>query len=94
MKKCNGKSSKSIEFNSSSSNEMEALRAKYNLTREVSLLLSVMFYYDLCVCLDFVEMHLQLIFRYGALVAKWLAHLPFTSKVAGPNSSENFLNAT
>jgi hypothetical protein len=73
---------------------MEALRAKYNLTREVSLLLSVMFYYDLCVCLDFVEMHLQLIFRYGALVAKWLAHLPFTSKVAGPNSSENFLNAT
>jgi hypothetical protein len=27
-------------------------------------------------------------------VAKWLAHLPFTSKVAGPNPSENILNAT
>jgi hypothetical protein len=27
-------------------------------------------------------------------VAKWLAHLPFTSKVAGSNLSENFLNAT
>ena len=25
----------------------------------------------------------------GASVAKWLAHLPFTSKVAGPNLSEN-----
>ena len=25
-------------------------------------------------------------------MAKWLAHLPFTSKVAGSNLSENFLN--
>jgi hypothetical protein len=27
-------------------------------------------------------------------VAKWLAHLLFTSEVAGSNLSENFLNAT
>ena len=27
-------------------------------------------------------------------MAKWLAHLPFASKVAGSNLSENFLNAT
>ena len=27
-------------------------------------------------------------------VAKWLAYLPFTTKVAGSNFSENFLNAT
>jgi hypothetical protein len=27
-------------------------------------------------------------------VAKWLAHLPFTSKVAGSNLTENFPNAT
>jgi hypothetical protein len=27
-------------------------------------------------------------------MAKWLAHLPFISKVAGSNLSENFLNAT
>jgi hypothetical protein len=26
----------------------------------------------------------------GASVAKWLAHLPFTSKAAGSNLSENF----
>jgi hypothetical protein len=26
----------------------------------------------------------------GASVTKWLAHLPFTSKVAGSNLSENF----
>jgi hypothetical protein len=30
----------------------------------------------------------------GALVAKWLAHLPFTSEAAGSSLSENFLNAT
>jgi hypothetical protein len=27
-------------------------------------------------------------------VAKWLAHLPFTSEAAGSSLSENFLNAT
>jgi peptidoglycan biosynthesis protein MviN/MurJ (putative lipid II flippase) len=27
---------------------------------------------------------------HGASVAKWLAHLPFTSKVAGSNLNENF----
>ena len=27
-------------------------------------------------------------------MAKWLAHLPFTSKVAGSDLIENFLNAT
>ena len=26
----------------------------------------------------------------GASVAKWLAHLPFTSKAVGSNLSENF----
>jgi hypothetical protein len=30
----------------------------------------------------------------GALVAKWLAHLPFTSEAAGSSLSEDFLNAT
>ena len=30
----------------------------------------------------------------GAWVAKWLAHLPFTSEAAGSSLSENFLNAT
>ena len=30
----------------------------------------------------------------GASVAKWLAHLPFTSEAAGSSLSENFLNAT
>ena len=30
----------------------------------------------------------------GASVAKWLEHLPFTSKAAGSSLSENFLNAT
>jgi hypothetical protein len=30
----------------------------------------------------------------GASVAKWLAHLSFTSKAAGSSLSENFLNAT
>jgi hypothetical protein len=29
-----------------------------------------------------------------ALVAKWLAHLPFTSEAAGSSHSENLLNAT
>ena len=32
--------------------------------------------------------------RLGASVAKWLAHLPFTSEAAGSSLSENFLNAT
>ena len=31
---------------------------------------------------------------FGASVAKWLAHLPFTSEAAGSSLSENFLNAT
>jgi hypothetical protein len=30
----------------------------------------------------------------GASVVKWLTHLPFTSKVAGPSLSESFLDAT
>jgi hypothetical protein len=30
----------------------------------------------------------------GASVAKWLAHLPFTSEAADSGLSENFLNAT
>jgi hypothetical protein len=30
----------------------------------------------------------------GASVAKWLAHLPFTSEAAGSSLSENFLKAT
>ena len=30
----------------------------------------------------------------GASVAKWLAHLPFTSEAAGSSLSENFLSAT
>jgi hypothetical protein len=30
----------------------------------------------------------------GASVAKWLAHLPFTSEAAGSSVNENFLNAT
>jgi hypothetical protein len=30
----------------------------------------------------------------GASVAKWLAHLPFTSEVAGSNLTKYFLNAT
>jgi hypothetical protein len=35
------------------------------------------------------------ILSYGASLAKWLAHfMPFTSKVAGSNLSENFPNAT
>ena len=32
--------------------------------------------------------------RNGASVAKWLAHLPSTFKVAGSSLSENFLDAT
>jgi hypothetical protein len=32
--------------------------------------------------------------QFGASVAKWLAHLPFTFKVARSSLSENFLNAT
>ena len=36
------------------------------------------------------EMQLQ----YGASVAKWLAHLPFTSEAAGSSLSEYSLNAT
>jgi hypothetical protein len=31
---------------------------------------------------------------YWASVAKWLAHLPFTSEATGSSLSENFLNAT
>ena len=31
---------------------------------------------------------------YGASVAKWLAHLPFTSEAAGSNLTKYFLNAT
>jgi hypothetical protein len=31
---------------------------------------------------------------YGASMAKWSAHLPFTCEVAGSSLSENFLNAT
>jgi hypothetical protein len=30
----------------------------------------------------------------GASVAKWLAHLPFTSEAAGSNLTKYFLNAT
>ena len=33
-------------------------------------------------------------FLNGASVTKWLAHLPSTSKVAGPSLSENFPNAS
>ena len=33
-------------------------------------------------------------FYIAASVAKWLAHLPFTSEAAGSSLSENFLNAT
>jgi hypothetical protein len=40
--------------------------------------------------IDFQDAHGQ----WGASVAKWLAHLPFTSKAAGSSLSENFLNAT
>jgi hypothetical protein len=32
--------------------------------------------------------------KYGASVAKWLAHLPFTSEAAGSNLTGYFLNAT
>ena len=32
--------------------------------------------------------------QFGASVAKWLAHLPFTSEAAGSSLSENFLNVT
>jgi hypothetical protein len=32
--------------------------------------------------------------RNGATVAKWLAHLPFTSEAAGSNLTEYILNAT
>jgi hypothetical protein len=32
--------------------------------------------------------------KYGASVAKWLAHLPFTSEAAGSNLTKYFLNAT
>ena len=31
---------------------------------------------------------------HGASVAKWLAHLPFTSEAAGSNLTKYFLNAT
>jgi hypothetical protein len=31
---------------------------------------------------------------WGASVAKWLAHLPFTSEAESSSLSENFLNAT
>jgi hypothetical protein len=38
--------------------------------------------------------HLQKRWPDGASVAKWLAHLPFTSEAAGSSLSEYFLNAT
>ena len=34
-----------------------------------------------------------MLYSHGASVAKWLAHLPFTSEAAGSSLSENFLNA-
>jgi hypothetical protein len=34
------------------------------------------------------------LFRSPLALAKWLAHLPFTSEAAGSSLSENFLNAT
>jgi hypothetical protein len=33
-------------------------------------------------------------FFQGASMAKWLAHLPFTSEAAGSNLTKYFLNAT
>jgi hypothetical protein len=36
----------------------------------------------------------EMVTKYGASVAKWLADLPFTSKAAGSSLSEYFLNAT
>jgi hypothetical protein len=36
----------------------------------------------------------HVVIHLGASVAKWLAHLPFTSEAAGSGLSENFLNAT
>jgi hypothetical protein len=36
----------------------------------------------------------RLTFKIGASVAKWLAHLPFTSEAAGSNLTEYFPNAT
>ena len=39
-------------------------------------------------------LELGYIYLYGASVAKWLVHLPFTSEAAGSSLSENFLNAT
>jgi hypothetical protein len=39
----------------------------------------------------FIRHFMRLITQFnGASVAKWLAHLPFTSKAAGSNLSENF----
>jgi hypothetical protein len=43
--------------------------------------------------LAYILLNLQMA-SLGASVAKWLAHLPFTSEAAGSNLSENFLNAT
>jgi hypothetical protein len=40
------------------------------------------------------EMRSALNLIYGASVAKWLAHLPFTSEAAGSNLTKYFLNAT
>ena len=47
-------------------------------------------------CTEYNEYNVFLAFFlfYGASVAKWLAHLPFTSEAAGSSLSENFLNAT
>jgi hypothetical protein len=40
--------------------------------------------------LEWAQAYLNL----GVSVAKWLAHLPFTSEATGSSLSENFLNAT
>jgi hypothetical protein len=42
----------------------------------------------------YIDEHAYIHATYGASVAKWLAHLPFTSEAAGSSLSENFLNAT
>jgi hypothetical protein len=52
-----------------------------------------------CVCLctvsvTVIHMYMWYICTYGATVAKWLAHLPFTSEAAGSNLTEYILNAT
>jgi type II secretory pathway component PulF len=53
--------------------------------------------YDLVIFITVVYLIILLLlnnFEFGASVAKWLAHLPFTSEVTGSSLSENFLNAT